>query len=61
MGVRFPWARADGPLVRLYFIILGVGRFEEVLPASHGHRSLEEPFTAITVIVFVPQSSEELL
>ncbi len=32
--------------------VQGFGRFEEALRASHGHRSLVEPFTAIAATVF---------
>ncbi len=49
MVVRFPRARADGPPVRIQNIILGDGRFEEAPPASHGHRSLAEPFAAMSM------------
>ncbi len=52
MGVRLPWARADGPHVHVYGIILGVGRSEDVVPGNHGHRNLLETFTAIAVKFF---------
>ena len=60
MGVRFPWARADGPLLFAPLLIWGVVRFERVLPANQGHRGQVEPFAAITVSV-LPQSTVELV
>jgi hypothetical protein len=52
MGVRFPLDRTEEILVRLEFIILGIDRFEELLPASHGPCSLVEPCSDIAVTVF---------
>ncbi len=51
---------AYGPLLVAPSLLWGLVRFEEVLPASHGHRSLVKPVTAITLTVFFLQRFAEL-